>query len=141
MFCALQVYVASVALGANMNQSIQALREAESFEGPSLILAYSPCIDWGVDMQYMMDLQKEAVDTGYWTLYRYDPRRADNGLNPFQLDSKKVRGEMRAFLHKQNRFERLVREKKERAYELQTKLNEQVAITRAQLQMLTFHAS
>lgn len=71
--CAIQYencYVASVALGANMNQTVQAFKEAEHFPGTSLIIAYSPCIDWGIDMKYMMDEMKEAVDSGYWTLYR-----------------------------------------------------------------------
>ncbi len=70
-------------------------------------------------MKYMMDLQKQAVDSGYWTLFRFDPRRSEEGLNPFQLDSKKVRGDMADFLKGQNRFERLFRESKEKAISLQ----------------------
>ncbi len=68
------VYVASVALGANMNQCVQAFKEAEHYNGTSLIIAYSPCIDWGIPMATMMEDQKTAVDSGYWTLYRHDPR-------------------------------------------------------------------
>ena len=72
--CAIQYescYVASVALGANMNQCVAAFKEAEHYPGTSLIIAYSPCIDWGIDMTYMMEKQKEAVESGYWTLYRW----------------------------------------------------------------------
>ena len=60
------------------------------FAGTSLIIAYSPCIDWGIDMKNMMHDQKNAVEAGYWSLYRFDPRRKDKGLNGFQLDSKYV---------------------------------------------------
>ena len=71
--CAMQygnVYVSSVALGSNMNQCVQAFKEAEHYQGTSLIIAYSPCIDWGIEMKHMMDEMEDAVDSGYWTLYR-----------------------------------------------------------------------
>jgi homodimeric pyruvate:ferredoxin (flavodoxin) oxidoreductase len=116
--CAMQyenVYVASVALGANMNQCVQAFKEAEHYPGASLIIAYSPCIDWGIEMKNMMHEQKEAVESGYWTLYRYDPRRAEKGLNPFQLDSKKIKYDLQQFLDGQNRFEQLRRADKKTA--------------------------
>ena len=64
------VYVASVALGSNMNQCVQAFKEAEAYNGTSLIICYAPCIDWGIEMKHMMDEMKEAVDSGYWSLYR-----------------------------------------------------------------------
>ena len=103
------VYVASVALGSNMNQCVTAFKEAEHYQGTSLLIAYSPCIDWGIEMKHMMDQQKTAVDSGYWTLYRYDPRRTDKGLNPFQLDSKKIKSDLLKFLDGENRFTRLKR--------------------------------
>jgi Pyruvate:ferredoxin oxidoreductase and related 2-oxoacid:ferredoxin oxidoreductases, beta subunit len=82
------VYVAQIALGANMNQTIKAIREAESYNGPSIIIAYSHCINHGIDMMKGMDQQKIAVQSGVWPLYRYDPRLKAEGKNPFQLDSK-----------------------------------------------------
>jgi pyruvate-ferredoxin/flavodoxin oxidoreductase len=82
------VYVAQIAMGANMNQTIKAFREAESYDGPSLIIAYSHCINQGIDMMKGMNQQKAAVDSGVWPLFRYDPRLKVEGKNPFQLDSK-----------------------------------------------------
>ena len=83
------VYVAQVALGANPAQCIRAFTEAESYPGPSLILAYSHCIAHGIDMTTAMSHQKDAVHCGFWPLYRYDPRLAHQGLHPFHLDSAK----------------------------------------------------
>ena len=83
------VYVAQVALGANPAQCIRAFTEAESYPGPSLLLAYSHCIAHGIDMTTAMSHQKDAVHCGFWPLYRYDPRLAHQGLHPFHLDSAK----------------------------------------------------
>lgn len=137
--CAMQyenVYVASVALGANMNQCVQAFKEAEHYPGTSLIIAYSPCIDWGIEMKHMMDEQKEAVESGYWTLYRYDPRRADKGLNPFQLDSKKIKSDLQVFLDGQNRFQQLTRSDKKTADKLHTGLRREMHQRHTKLQKL-----
>lgn len=82
------VYVAQVAVGANNTQAVKAFAEAESYEGPSLIIAYSTCIAHGIDMGTSMSHQKDLVDTGYWPLYRYDPRSAALGHQPFRLDSR-----------------------------------------------------
>lgn len=82
------VYVAQIAMGANMSQAIKAFREAESYDGPSIIIAYSHCINQGIDMMKGMNQQKIAVESGVWPLYRYDPRLKGQGKNPFQLDSK-----------------------------------------------------
>ena len=82
------VYVATVAMGANRNQLIRAMIEAESYDGPSLIIAYSPCINHGIDMSRSVEESKQAVECGYWNLYRFDPRKEDAGENPFTLDSK-----------------------------------------------------
>ena len=128
--CAMQyenVYVASVALGANMNQCVQAFKEAEHYPGTSLLIAYSPCIDWGIEMKNMMHEQKEAVESGYWTLYRYDPRRADKGINPLQLDSKKIKADLQAFLEGQNRFQQLQRSDKKTADSLHTGLRREMS--------------
>ncbi|MGD2034973.1 MAG: thiamine pyrophosphate-dependent enzyme, partial [Bacteroidales bacterium] len=84
------VYVAQVAMGANMNQYLKALREAEAYPGPSLIIAYSPCINHGLraGMGKSQDEEKRAVESGYWHLFRYNPLLEQEGKNPFQLDSK-----------------------------------------------------
>ena len=84
------VYVAQIAMGADMNQALKAIREAEAYDGPSLIIAYATCINHGVKsgMSTAMAEMKKAVECGYWQLYRYDPRLAAEGKNPFQLDSK-----------------------------------------------------
>jgi pyruvate-ferredoxin/flavodoxin oxidoreductase len=81
------VYVAQVAMGANPQQTLQAFREAEAYEGPSLILAYSHCIAHGIDMQFGMKQQDKAVASGYWPLFRYNPAMRQAGVNPFVLDS------------------------------------------------------
>ncbi|WP_313380170.1 pyruvate:ferredoxin (flavodoxin) oxidoreductase [Proteiniphilum saccharofermentans] len=84
------VYVAQVAMGANQAQTLKAIKEAESYNGPSIVIAYSPCISHGLrrGMGYAQSEQKDAVQCGYWHLWRYDPRLEDEGKNPFQLDSK-----------------------------------------------------
>jgi pyruvate-ferredoxin/flavodoxin oxidoreductase len=84
------VYVAQVSIGANMNQYLKALKEAEEYPGPSLIIAYSPCINHGLraGMGKSVEEEKKAVDAGYWHLFRYNPMLEAEGKNPFQLDSK-----------------------------------------------------
>ena len=107
------VYVAQIAMGADMNQCIKAFTEAESYHGPSLIIAYAPCINHGIKggMSSAQAEEKKAVTSGYWQLLRYDPRLAEEGKNPFMLDSKDpttsygdfLRGEVRyAALEKMN---------------------------------------
>ncbi len=103
------VYVAKVAMGANPNQVIKAFQQAESYHGPSLIIAYSPCIAHGIDMTQMMSHQKDAVNSGYWPLYRYDPRIAHGEERAFQLDSRKPRMSFREFAQKEARFATLAR--------------------------------
>ena len=122
------VYVASVAMGANKNQLIKALKEAESYPGPSLIIAYAPCINHGikVGMGKSQYEEKKAVESGYWTLYRYDPRLADEGKNPFQLDSKEPDGTLRDFLMGEVRYESLTRSFPEEAEKLHKKLEEDI---------------
>jgi pyruvate-ferredoxin/flavodoxin oxidoreductase len=101
------VYVASVAMGANRNQLLKALVEAESYPGPSLVIAYSPCINHGIDMAHSQLEMKKAVESGYWPLYRYNPALAEAGENPFILDSKDPTGNFREFLLGEVRYSSL----------------------------------
>jgi pyruvate-ferredoxin/flavodoxin oxidoreductase len=113
------VYVASVAMGADMNQFLKAVLEAERFPGPSLIIAYSPCINHGIDMSKSQEESKRAVESGYWPLYRFDPRLAAEGRNPFQFDSKEIKGDFQEFLQGEIRYASLKRtfpEEAERLY-------------------------
>ena len=112
------VYVASVAMGANKNQLMKALVEAESYQGPSLIIAYAPCINHGINMSMSQNEEKVAVETGYWSLYRYDPRLKEEGKNPFILDSKEPKGDFKEFLMGQVRYASLARTFPDRAKEL-----------------------
>jgi pyruvate-ferredoxin/flavodoxin oxidoreductase len=98
------VYVAQVSIGANKQQFLNALTEAESYDGPSLIIAYSPCIAHGMDMGRCMEEEKLAVDSGYWTLYRFNPKLKTEGKNPFILDSKAPTADLKTFLSGENRF-------------------------------------
>ena len=98
------VYVAQIALGANENQTIKALREAESYEGPSLVIAYGQCIAHGIDMKKGMQQQELAVQSGYWPLYRFDPRRRAAGENPFQLDSKRPKIPLQDYVYNEGRY-------------------------------------
>jgi pyruvate-ferredoxin/flavodoxin oxidoreductase len=107
------VYVASVAMGANQNQCIKAFIEAEAYEGPSLIIAYSPCINHGIDMTKTQAEQKLAVDTGYWNLFRYNPLLEKEGKNPFLLDSKEPKLEYQAFLNNEIRYRTLAQQNPE----------------------------
>lgn len=92
------VYVAKVSMGANPNQLIKAVNEAEAYKGPSLIIAYAPCINHGINMGHSQMEEKKAVETGYWPLYRYNPDLAKDGKNPFTLDSKDPTGNFKDFL-------------------------------------------
>jgi len=105
------VYVASVAMGANKNQFLKAIKEAEAYPGPSLIIAYAPCINQGIKkgMGKTQFEQKLAVESGYWPLYRYNPELADQGENPFILESKAPDGTLQEFLSGENRYAMLER--------------------------------
>jgi len=111
------IYVASVALGAKDEQTLKAFVEAESYPGPSLIIAYSHCIAHGIatDMGVGARQQKLAVEAGHWLLYRYDPRRAERGENPLQVDSPAARLKVQDFLQSENRFKMLTKSKPEDA--------------------------
>ncbi|HCD36084.1 MAG TPA: pyruvate:ferredoxin (flavodoxin) oxidoreductase [Chlorobium sp.] len=100
-------YVASVALGARDEQTLKAFLEAEAYDGPSIIIAYSHCIAHGITMEHGLANQKAAVDSGHWLLYRYNPDRLKEGKNPLQLDSKKPKIPVADFLNMENRFRML----------------------------------
>ncbi|MGM0653344.1 MAG: pyruvate:ferredoxin (flavodoxin) oxidoreductase [Bacillota bacterium] len=112
------VYVAMVSMGANKNQFMKALVEAESYPGPSIIIAYSPCIAHGIDMSKSQREEKLAVESGYWPLYRYNPLLAREGKNPFILDSKEPKEDLRTFMMNEVRFRALTKEFPDRADEL-----------------------
>src|SRR5438552_1140323 len=109
------VYVARVAMGANDQQTPRAFLEAEAYEGPSLILAYSHCIAHGIDMRKGLDQQKLAVQTGYWPLYRYNPVLLDEGKNPLMLDSKEPTLPLEEFAYNETRYRMLLKSNEERA--------------------------
>jgi pyruvate-ferredoxin/flavodoxin oxidoreductase len=112
------IYVAQVAYGSNMTQLVKAMREAEEYDGPSLIIAYSHCIAHGIDMRTATDLHKDAVDTGFWPLFRFNPLLAEQGKNPLQLDSRPPTQPLEQFLNKQNRFRALRQSDPDRADKL-----------------------
>lgn len=101
------VYTAQVALGANDTHTIKTFLEAEAHDGPSLIIAYSQCIAHGIDMAKGMHQQKLAVESGYWPLYRYDPRRVEENKNPFQLDSHDPKIALQDYIYTEGRYRML----------------------------------
>ena len=119
-------YVASVALGARDEQTVKAFLEAEAYDGPSIIIAYSHCIAHGINMSTGMDQQKAAVDSGHWLLYRYNPERLREGRNPLQLDSKKPKIPVEEFLNTENRFRMLKKSHPELAKELFEQIQQEV---------------
>lgn len=120
------VYVASIALGAKDMQALQAMNEAESFNGPSLVIAYSHCISHGYDIgKQGLAHQKLAVETGLWPLYRFDPRREAQGLNPFQLDSKPSKP-VAEFMATETRFKVVNKQTPDHYEELVKRAQEQV---------------
>jgi pyruvate-ferredoxin/flavodoxin oxidoreductase len=112
------VYVASVAMGARDEHTLKAFLEAEAYDGPSLMIAYSHCIAHGINMTTAMQNQKAAVDAGQWLLYRYHPERAAHGENPLQLDSRAPKIPIEQFLYLENRFKMLTKSKPEEAKRL-----------------------
>ncbi len=112
------VYVAQVAMGADKNQVIKAIAEAEAYHGPSLIIAYATCINHGIDMSNGMAEEDKAVKAGYWQLYRFNPELADQGKNPFILDSKDPTGSYQEFIAGETRYKSLAKAKPDVAQEL-----------------------
>ncbi|NLW16048.1 MAG: pyruvate:ferredoxin (flavodoxin) oxidoreductase, partial [Firmicutes bacterium] len=112
------VYVASVSMGASHNQLLKAMLEAEKYDGPSLIIAYAPCINHGIDMSKSQRQAKLAVEAGYWPLYRYNPELSKEGKNPFVLDQKEPSGDFQEFIRSEVRYATLLRQFPEQAEEL-----------------------
>ena len=112
------IYVASVAMGARDEHTLKAFIEAEKYDGPSLIIAYSHCIAHGIDMAKGLQHQKVMVDAGQWLLYRYHPDRAAAGQNPLQLDSRGIKRPVRDFLEMENRFNQLTKSDPEASRQL-----------------------
>lgn len=103
------VYVACIAMGANKVQALKAIQEAEAYKGPSIIIAYAPCINHGIDMAYTQKEEKKAVDSGYWILYRYNPDLKKEGKNPLLLDSREPSVPVGDFLKGEKRYTALER--------------------------------
>jgi pyruvate-ferredoxin/flavodoxin oxidoreductase len=112
------VYVASVALGAKDDQTLKAFLEAEAYNGPSLIIAYSHCIAHGINMTTAMNNQKALVESGRWLLYRYNPELREQGKNPLQLDMRSPKQSLETSMYQENRFKMLVKSKPELAQRL-----------------------
>ena len=115
------IYVARVAMGASDSQTLRAFNEADSYDGPSLIIAYSHCISHGFDMKKGLVQQKLAVNSGAWVLYRYDPRLMIEGKNPLQLDSRAPSIDVADYAYNENRYRMLLNQDEERAEELMKK--------------------
>jgi len=121
------VYVANISMGANKQQMMKALLEAEAYDGPSLIMCYAPCINHGI-MKGMGKAQEEmnlAVKSGYWPLYRYNPTLRKEGKNPFTLDSKEPDGSLQAFLSGEVRYASLAKSFPEESEKLSKRLEEE----------------
>ncbi len=112
------VYVARVAMGANDQQTLHAFLEAEAYDGPSLIIAYSHCIAHGIDMRKGLEQQKLAVQSGYWPLYRYNPALAEEGKHPLTLDSKEPTIPLEQYAYNETRYRMLVQSDEKHAEEL-----------------------
>ena len=114
------VYVAHIAMGADYNQCIKAIAEAEAYNGPSLIIGYAPCINHGIKggMKIAQTEEKKAVQAGYWHLYRYNPTLKLEGKNPFIMDSKAPTADYKDFLMGEVRYNALARQNPERAEDL-----------------------
>jgi pyruvate-ferredoxin/flavodoxin oxidoreductase len=120
------VYVARVAMGSSDQQTLQALLEAESYDGPSLVIAYTHCIAHGYNLRKGLDQQKLAVQAGYWPLYRFDPRMAADGKNPLRLDSKAPSIPLEKYAYNEARYKVLVQTDEERAEALMKLAQEDV---------------
>jgi len=115
------IYVAQVAMGFNDQQTLRALREADAYDGPSLVIAYAHCINHGYDMRYGMNQQKLAVNSGIWPVYRYNPSLKEQGLNPLKLDYKEPTIPVKDFAYNETRFSMLAQTNEARAEELMEK--------------------
>jgi pyruvate-ferredoxin/flavodoxin oxidoreductase len=123
------VYVARIAMGSSDMQTVKAFLEAEAWDGPSIIIAYSHCIAHGYDMKHGLDQQKLAVQTGYWPLFRYNPALAIEGKNPFQLDSKAPALPLEKYIYNETRYTMLVHSDPKAAAELLIEAQDDVKVS------------
>ncbi|WP_457553989.1 pyruvate:ferredoxin (flavodoxin) oxidoreductase [Desulfobacula sp.] len=132
------VYVASISMGANKNQTMKAFLEAEKYSGPSIIICYAPCINQGIrkGMGKAQFEEKLAVESGYWPLYRYNPELIKEGKNPFILDSKTPDGTIQEFLSGETRFAALEKSFPEESKRLRAKIGEEVTDKYAMFKMM-----
>jgi pyruvate-ferredoxin/flavodoxin oxidoreductase len=107
--------------------TVKAIMEAEAYDGPSLIIAYSHCIAHGYDLAHGMDQQKAAVNSGYWPLFRYNPDLVEQGKNPFQLDSRPPSIDLKDYIYNETRYTMLVKSNPEHAQELYKLAQEDVS--------------
>ena len=119
------IYVAQVSMGADKNQCLKAISEAEAYNGPSLIIAYAPCINHGIKMENSQNEEKRAVEAGYWQLYRFNPDNVGTDVNPFTLDSKDPTGNYREFITGETRYAALLKTHGDVAEELFARNEEQ----------------
>jgi pyruvate-ferredoxin/flavodoxin oxidoreductase len=115
------VYVARIAMGASDRQTLQAIREAEAYEGPSVIIAYSHCIAHGIDMRRGLQQQEMAVKSGVWPMYRYNPELGAQGENPLMIDSKEPTVSVEDYAYNETRYRMLLQSNEERAEMLMAK--------------------
>ncbi|HNX04188.1 MAG TPA: pyruvate:ferredoxin (flavodoxin) oxidoreductase, partial [Opitutales bacterium] len=134
------VYVAQIAMGANPGQAVTALREAESYDGPSLVIGYGPCQAHGIDLSDSIKRQKKAIETGYWNLFRFDPRRTEAGEPAMVMDSPEPTGSVGEFMDGENRFKSLTVANPERAKALRD-LAEGRAVAKYKKYELMTHAA
>jgi pyruvate-ferredoxin/flavodoxin oxidoreductase len=120
------IYVAQIAMGANDAQTVKAIMEAEAYNGPSLIIAYSHCIAHGIDMAKGLDQQKLAVQSTYWPLYRYNPELKAEGKNPLQLDSRDPKTPLKEYMYNESRYSMLVKSNPQVAAQLLVHAEESV---------------
>jgi len=121
------VYVARVAMGANDQQTLKAFLEADAYEGTSLIIAYSHCINHGIDMRKGLEQQRLAVQSGIWPLYRYNPGLLDKGQNPLVIDSKDPTVKVEDYAYNETRYRMLLQSDEARAESLMKSAREDVA--------------
>ena len=124
------VYVAKIAMGANDEHTLKAFLEADAYDGPALVIAYSHCIAHGINMTTAMQNQKAAVNSGHWTLFRFHPDKTFNGENPFTLDSRAPSMALEQYLLMENRFKMLTKTDPERAKVLFKSAAENAAVRR-----------
>jgi len=120
------VYVAKIAMGSNDQHTLRAILEAEAYDGPSMIIAYSHCIAHGINMGKGMQNQKAAVDSGYWQLFRFNPELAKEGKNPFKLDSKDPKLQVKDFAYMETRYKMLTKSHPKIAEQLMKEAQEDV---------------